>query len=429
MGQPRPRRACEVAIIGTGPYGLSLAAHLRATGVRFRIFGKPMEVWRHHMPKAMMLKSNGYASNLSAPDGGRSTLKAWARRHGRAYADRGEPVTLDTFLDYADWFRARHVPTLEETMVTGLETDEDGFALTLETGERLTADQVVLAVGIRWFAEMPPELAGLPPQFASHSFDHRTVDQFAGREVVVLGAGASAVNLAYELGEVNAKVSLVARGEEFVYAAPPRADAETLGQRLTNPPSPIGQGWRSLLVARLPGLFYHLPTYWRARGNRSHQHPAAGWFMRERIQATIPHLTGRKLVKAAVEKDRLRLSFANGEEMLCDHVCAATGYRTEVSRLGFVSDALRRAMAPDGGMPQLSPRFETKVKGLYTLGAMATANFGPVLRFIVGSNFAAPRLAATLRQRILWRRLGRALFGAYASGELASKDASAATIR
>jgi cation diffusion facilitator CzcD-associated flavoprotein CzcO len=418
-----------VAIIGTGPYGLSLAAHLRATGVSFRIFGRPMEVWRHHMPKAMMLKSNGYASSLSAPDGGRSTLKAWARRHGRSYADRGEPVTLDAFLDYADWFRARHVPNLEETLVTQLEKAGDGFALTLDTGERLVAGQVVLAVGISCFAQMPPELAGLPPRFVSHSFDHRTVEQFAGREVVVLGAGASAVNLAYELGEVNAKVSLVARGDRFVYAAPPRPDAESWSQRLTNPPSPIGQGWRSLLVARLPGLFYRLPAYWRARGNRSHQHPAAGWFMRERIQASIPHLTGLKLVKAAVEDDRVRLTFANGEEMLCDHVCAATGYRTEVSRLGFVAEPLRLAMAQDGGMPALSPRFETKVRGLYTVGAMATGNFGPVLRFIVGSNYAAPRLAATLRQRVLWRRLHRALRSLYASGELASKDASAATIR
>lgn len=429
MGQPCHRRNCEVAIIGTGPYGLSLAAHLRDTGVNFRIFGKPMEVWRNHMPKAMMLKSNGYASNLSAPDGRRSTLKAWARRHGKPYEDRTLPVTLETFIAYGDWFRARHVPNLEETLVTSLERNGDGFALTLETGEQLTADQVVLAVGISGFAQMPQELATLPPALRSHSFDHRTVDQFAGREVVVLGAGASAVNLAYELGEVGAKVSLVARGKEFVYAEPPRRDAETLHQRLTNPPSPIGQGWRSLLIARLPGIFYRLPAHWRARGNRSHQHPAAGWFMRERIQANIPHITGHSLVKAVEDKGRVRLSFANGEEMVCDHVCAATGYRAEVRRLSFLSEELRRAVAPEGGMPALSPRFETGVKGLYALGALATGNFGPVLRFVVGSGYAAPRLAGALRQRVLWRRLARILFAAYRSGAEANSEASAATIR
>jgi cation diffusion facilitator CzcD-associated flavoprotein CzcO len=55
MSQPQARRAkpqdCEVAIIGTGPYGLSLAAHLAATNIRFRIFGQPMAFWRQHIPK------------------------------------------------------------------------------------------------------------------------------------------------------------------------------------------------------------------------------------------------------------------------------------------------------------------------------------------------------------------------------------------
>ena len=66
----------DTAIIGAGPYGLSLAAHLGAAGADFRIFGRPMTSWRENMPKGMMLKSDGFASNLSAPDA-QSTLKAW----------------------------------------------------------------------------------------------------------------------------------------------------------------------------------------------------------------------------------------------------------------------------------------------------------------------------------------------------------------
>src|SRR5215472_6714736 len=37
--------AIDIAIIGAGPYGLSLAAHLREYGVHFRIFGQPMQFW------------------------------------------------------------------------------------------------------------------------------------------------------------------------------------------------------------------------------------------------------------------------------------------------------------------------------------------------------------------------------------------------
>ena len=47
----------DVAIIGAGPYGLSVAAHLNALGVDYRIFGKPMQLWRDHMPPGMRLKS------------------------------------------------------------------------------------------------------------------------------------------------------------------------------------------------------------------------------------------------------------------------------------------------------------------------------------------------------------------------------------
>jgi cation diffusion facilitator CzcD-associated flavoprotein CzcO len=56
-----------VAIIGAGPYGVSLAAHLRSAGIDFRIFGRPMYRWQCQMPKGMLLKSEGCASSLSDP--------------------------------------------------------------------------------------------------------------------------------------------------------------------------------------------------------------------------------------------------------------------------------------------------------------------------------------------------------------------------
>ena len=46
----------DVAIIGAGPYGLSLAAYLAKAGIEFRIFGKTMESWKSKMPPGMLLK-------------------------------------------------------------------------------------------------------------------------------------------------------------------------------------------------------------------------------------------------------------------------------------------------------------------------------------------------------------------------------------
>ena len=55
----------EVAIVGAGPYGLSLAAHLNGAGIQTRVLGRPMDSWRSHMPQGMLLKSDPFASNLS----------------------------------------------------------------------------------------------------------------------------------------------------------------------------------------------------------------------------------------------------------------------------------------------------------------------------------------------------------------------------
>ena len=73
----------DVAIIGAGPYGLSLAAHLAAANVSVRVFGQPMQFWRTNMPEGMVLKSEGFASNLWHPDGA-LTLRDFC-------ADRGLP--------------------------------------------------------------------------------------------------------------------------------------------------------------------------------------------------------------------------------------------------------------------------------------------------------------------------------------------------
>jgi cation diffusion facilitator CzcD-associated flavoprotein CzcO len=206
----------DVVIVGAGPYGLSIAAHLRRHGIGFRIFGSPLSVWRKHMPKGMFLKSDGFASNLSDPVS-HFTLKQYCEQAGIPYHDTAIPVGLDTFTAYGDMFQKLNVPTLEDNQVTAIEREQNGFRVQLDSGEILQSQRVLLAVGITHFAYIPPLLAILPPEFRSHSFGHRHVEQFNGKDVTVIGAGASAMDLAALLHESGANVTVIARSSSVSF--------------------------------------------------------------------------------------------------------------------------------------------------------------------------------------------------------------------
>src|SRR5207302_2377816 len=141
--------------IGAGPYGLSIAAHLRSRGIEFRIFGRPMDTWLRGMPKGMRLKSEGFASSLYDANL-EFTLGAYCKREGLPYADIGLPVQLGTFTAYGLEFQKRYVPQLENTIVTSLSRSMIGFELRLADGEVCIARTVVLAVGLTHYAYMPP---------------------------------------------------------------------------------------------------------------------------------------------------------------------------------------------------------------------------------------------------------------------------------
>ena len=136
---------CDVAIIGAGPYGLSIAAYLKARAVDFRIFGNPMQTWQSHMPRGMRLKSEGFASSLYDPDS-EFTLAAYCKQQGIPYADIGLPVSLETFSAYGLAFQRKFVQELENIAVVKLERSAEGFQLTLQDGEIVRARRVVMAV-------------------------------------------------------------------------------------------------------------------------------------------------------------------------------------------------------------------------------------------------------------------------------------------
>jgi thioredoxin reductase len=387
----------ETAIIGAGPYGLSLAAHLAAAGREFRIFGAPLASWRAHMPKGMKLKSDGFASNISSPDP-ESTLKSWCAERGVTYDDNNHPVALSTFLDYSAWFQERYVPMLEDSQVVSVARGERGFTLWLDDGEMIRADRVVLAVGITSFKYSPKVLAHLPPELASHTYDHHDLSVFGGRKLLVLGAGSSAVDTAVLASEAGADVTLLARAPTIEYHSMPDPDDMSWLKAITHPSSGIGPGWRSFMCSSAPRLFRRMPAPLRLRATRRHLGPAPGWFMRGKLTATT-HLS-QTIQNVQSYGDGVLLT-ARGEDgrvvqIVADHVIAGTGYRPDLRRLPFLASGLREQIAGIEHTPHLTDHFETSVPGLYVVGPLAAYAFGPLMRFMVGAEYAAPRLASHL---------------------------------
>jgi thioredoxin reductase len=389
---------CDTAIIGAGPYGLSLAAHLRAQGIDFRIFGNPMHTWLTQMPEGMRLKSEGFASSLYDP-GSTFTLATYCQQLGIPYADMGLPVPLDTFAAYGLEFQKRFVPELEQTLVTSVRRSATGFQIDLATGEVLSARKVIVAVGISHFAYIPPVLSSLPEEFISHSSKYHSLEQFKGREVAVVGAGASALDLAALLHQTGASVQVVARKPAIRFhdrGQVPRPLLESIRSPMTG----IGPGWKLVFCANAPWAFHLLPEHIRLDAVRRILGPAPGWFIKDQVVGKVPFNLGVEITQAGIQNGRVNLELTDGSGtrrmLVTDHVIAATGYRVDLRRLTFLNAKVQAEIRHVDQTPVLTSNFESSLPGLYFVGTSAANAFGPLMRFAFGARFAACHIAKQL---------------------------------
>ncbi|HET9253651.1 MAG TPA: NAD(P)-binding domain-containing protein [Pseudonocardiaceae bacterium] len=389
----------DVAIVGAGPYGLSLGAHLGAAGVSFRQFGIPMQQWRDHMPVGMYLKSQGFASNLSDP-AGRHTLRAFCSSTGRDYADYGLPVSRANFVAYGEWFQRAEVPHLEEVLVSNLTRTGGGFELTLADGSLARARRVVVATGVQHFPYVPSVLKTLPEQVCTHASDHEDLRVLADRRVAVIGAGQSALESAALLHEAGADATIVARTRAVVWNGVPLALERPLLQRLREPEATLGSGWSTWFYSTKPNLYRRLPANRRVQTARTALGPAGAAWLRSRVEGKINTLIGHTVRWAEASDSGVRLGLkcadGSGTEIAVDHVLCATGYRTDLDRLSFLDPGLRAMVRTLANTPDVNKDFLSSVADLYFIGPAVAPSFGPVMRFVCGSDFTARTVARSL---------------------------------
>lgn len=386
--------AVDVVIIGAGPYGLSLAAHLSGRSVSFRIFGEAMRFWRD-MPVGINLKSLAFATNIAVPEKGYS-YSSWCRRHG---FEDFEPCTMQSFAAYGQEMQKRFVPNLEEVLVTNVRAGPEDFEVTIASGETIRTGKVVVCTGLSYLAHTPEELRGLAREHMRHTFDISDYSDFRGKSVAVIGGGSSAIEAGALVREAGGSAEIYLRGREAIFhGRTPRV--RSLWQRIKEPLSVLGASRRSWVLQQLPLLVHFMPTEWRLRFVKTYLGPASPWWIKDRVLGKVPMHVQQEVVKADAVGKCVRLQVRdatnNFREIEVDYVIAGTGYTFDVSRLAFLDDSLRQRIRCTEQAPALSVNFESSVRGLYFAGPLSFMSFGPLFRFVTGADFAAPVVARHL---------------------------------
>jgi len=379
---------CEVAIIGAGPYGLSAASHLTASGRDVRIFGEPMEFGANGMPQGMLLRSPREASTIADPRSA-FTLEAYETATGIEPVKR---VPRETFVNYGRWYQKQLIHTLDRRKVAKVIKKNSAFELTLSDGAIVTSRRVVVAAGVGPFKKLPKQFSNLDPSHASHCYEGRPFETL-GNRVAVIGAGQSALESAAILHELGKDVEVIARIPNLRWIGMHKR-LHQLGpiSKVLYSKHDVGPIGISRLVA-YPNLMYFFPMgpkdIIRARAIRS---AGAPWLIPRLRDVKVT--LGRSIVSAQVVGDEVQLTLDDQSERRVDHVLLGTGYRVDISQYRFLTPELVNDVRQLDGYPEITSGFASSVPGLHFIGATAARNLGPLMYFVTGTDFASRELAA-----------------------------------
>ena len=386
----------DVVVVGAGPYGLSVAAHLLGKGLNVAIFGKPMELWRDLIPKGMLLRSYWWATDLSDPQKQYGLERFLNHEKGLPSFD---PVPGDMLAEYGLWFQKHVVPNVDETYIQTIEQTDGHFEVTLVDGRVLTAASVVMAVGLQSFVYRAPEYDHLPKELVLHTAELHTFDHLAGKKVVTIGGGQSALEstaLAYESG---VDIELVSRSA-LVWIRDPAGfpTYRPLWQRIRSPKAGIAAGWFNKIEETFPFSFQRLPRSTKDRflsGIAAHGPMGSAW-LRPRLVSKVPLHEEVSVREVKEANGGLLLGLSNNQSIQADYIMLATGYHLEVQRLSMLGNSILPRVDHHHGSPNLSSHFESSVPGLYFIGYASYKCCGPYYRFITGAGAAARRVAGAV---------------------------------
>ncbi len=346
-----------VAIIGAGPYGLSLASHLAYNNIPFVILGKSMDLWRNHTFNSMNLRSDYATSEISHPNG-QFQFEKFCQYESISLKKFTGQLPVDIYRRYIDWCQNQFAFNVNEELVTNVSHSSGTFQIRTDQNQSFSAHKVVVATGIAHHLYIPDEFESHPGII--HSYHTQKIESIRHQKVLVVGAGQSAAESIAVLINNSNSVEWYTRQNPIFFSEP------------LNVPK-----WFFNQVVRLPRFIRSLNP-----------------FIIEKAFSLFSATTITPNFKGMLET----VYRHNQKPQLAqyDRVVVATGYRYRLSEIPFIHRTLKNKIRQNNHYPVVSPRFETSVPGLYFLGAITEPFFGPPMKFMIGARYSSEVLARVL---------------------------------
>lgn len=361
--QAQGQTLLDVAVIGGGMAGLSAAASLKHLGIRTVIFDARPKGFEGPWATTARMETLRSPKSLTGPALGipSLTFRAWfTAQFGEEKWEELDKIPRLQWMDYLRWFRdVLNVEVRNGHRITLIKPQADYTVLEMETAEgsrTIRARHVVLATGRDGLGGpyVPEIISSLPRHFWAHSSDEYDYNSLKGKNIAVIGAGASAMDSAGTALEAGAaRVDLLIRRKDI-----PRINR---GKGMGNPGAVYGMqnldGRTKLAIYSYVGAEQVPPP--RASVLRVSRHKNAFFQL------------GASLEKITVEGDKIEITTPQGRRQF-DFVIASTGFQIDWRQKAFLAEIASKArtweerLAPLSGnedrslteAPDLGPAFE-----------------------------------------------------------------------
>jgi len=281
-GCPTPR----IAVIGSGFGGLGMGARLRQAGIEsFTIYEKAHRVggtWRDNTYPGAACDVPSHLYSLSfapKPD--------WSRKFSP------QPEILDYLESLVDRFSLRpHIRFGSELEEARFDEGTETWRLRFVDGSEDEADVVVAATGQLNRPSIPPipgldDFAGTSFHSARWEHDH----DVTGRDVAVIGIGASAIQFVPEVAKTARSVTLFQRSSNFIVPKPDAEFSDRSKSRFRRWP------WLQRLYRMSIWLRLDVRWVWFREGSRSAQ------LLQRRLDRQLSPMAGDGLTAQALVPD------------------------------------------------------------------------------------------------------------------------------